>query len=403
MNRALTYAAGSAWFSVVFTVVFYYTFPSEAVAQRLEYEVDKATGGTTSIEISDVAPWWFGLSGRNFILSRAEAGMGGEPAPAFFADAISMRVSMFSLLRRAPFITAALEMEDAVLGVEASTVLEEGRMKVRRIKGELSDFSLEQILQIGSDALSVSFEGSGAFQVSFDLKMGPSDDLSTASGEVAVVSSDLKVDRVLAPNLGFPEQTVGLSVEEFDFRLRGEGGALSVVRGAMRSNLFDVDAEGDVTLGDIPGRSRLKLGVKVGLGAWDDPELAVLRQGLEFGMRDAKWEDETYHYTVNAQLNRLALHDFRPDRERSSRAVGRATDAGVRSTSEPPPDFGAPPTPPVRPADVARRPGSGFDRDMPGAVPEGEEEEVIEEEEELFGEEEGGGEGGEVEELGYQE
>jgi type II secretion system protein N len=371
MNRQATYAAGSAWFSFVFSVVFYYTFPSEAVAQRLAYEVDQATAGTTKIELSEVGPWWFGLSGRNLVVSRVDPLRPGDPpVPSYFAEGISVRVGVFSLLRRAPFVTTLLELEDATVEVQATTIVDEGRFKVRRVQGTLDDFTLQQLAQLVVGDASVSFEGSGTVDATFDLRMKEPNDLTQAGGEVAITSTDLSIDKVIAPSLGLTEQVVDFNVQEMDFRLRGEDGTLQVVRAALRSNMIDVDAEGDVTLGDIPGRSRLRLDVEVGLSEWSDPNLAMLRQGLEMSMRDAKWEDETYHYKVSAQLNRMSLSDLRPDRERTTRPTRYTPEAGAPGSEwERPPRPGLEDAPPIGDGTEAMRPG-GVDR-PPGAGLEG--------------------------------
>lgn len=130
MPRVLKYAAGTVWFLAVFWLVLGLTFPSDSVSRRIAYEVDQATNGGYELTMSDIEPWWFGLSARNMIVSRRDTRQAeAEAEPFFFADAVAVRVGVFSLLRRTPFIQGVMALDDASLSADAYTAVKDGDRK----------------------------------------------------------------------------------------------------------------------------------------------------------------------------------------------------------------------------------------------------------------------------------
>src|SRR5688500_17158624 len=98
MTRFLTWLALGAWGGVAFAGTFWLSFPSKAVADRLSYEVSARSGGAWQLQVGSVAPWWYGLSATQVVVSSLDPG-DDVPTPLFFGNAAGVRVSPWSLLK----------------------------------------------------------------------------------------------------------------------------------------------------------------------------------------------------------------------------------------------------------------------------------------------------------------
>ena len=81
MYRVLAVFAGMAWLTLTFFLTLWLTFPSDAVIERVRYEVDRNTKGSLAIDIDSVGPWWTGLSASGVTLSAVQ-GAGTDAAEA---------------------------------------------------------------------------------------------------------------------------------------------------------------------------------------------------------------------------------------------------------------------------------------------------------------------------------
>jgi hypothetical protein len=112
MRKLLMVLAGAAWFVFLFLATFVMTFPSDAVIERLRYEVSERSGGQYSLELSDVGPWWGGSPAQNVKLSQT---VRSETTLAFLAKDVRASVSPWGLLMGAPVVSGSVTPLDGTL------------------------------------------------------------------------------------------------------------------------------------------------------------------------------------------------------------------------------------------------------------------------------------------------
>jgi type II secretion system protein N len=241
---------------------------------------------------------------------------------AFF-DELRARVSPWGFFRGTTQLTVEADVEGATVSTTIHAVPDEGELRLRRVVGETSDFPLETLAGLfAKEGQGPLFEGAGGFDGSWELKVH--DGMKNASGEFSLVGEALRVSRLTAPDLGFPDLELDLQVSEFDLQLKGEDGVFSFERGAIRTSLAQIDISGDVTLDERLERSRVKLSVELELGDLEGTPFAPFKAMLEIRL-GTRCEDGRYHYTVNTSLNRLGLSDMRPEPCRGSGSTSRTS------------------------------------------------------------------------------
>ncbi|HMV66955.1 MAG TPA: type II secretion system protein GspN, partial [Myxococcota bacterium] len=310
MTRALMILAGAAYFSLVFTITLYLTFPSDPVAKFLAHSVEAWSGGAYQTEIGSTRPWWVGLGADKVIVSTVS---GGVASPFLFVDALGVRISPWGLLRRSRQFTGYAQLEDSTVDVQVAAVDEDGEVKLRRVLVEAAGVSFDTIAGLSS---ANPIEGEGTIDLEIDLNM--KEGLEKAQGEVTLAGDGLRISKIAAPAMGLQPQDVDVAVSELDVRLSGDAGVLTVTRGVIRSQLASVDIGGEVTLGDRVDRSRVRLDVEVELGDWEGTPLAPFRVMVDGFTAGAKCDDGRLHYSVNTTLGRFGFNDLHPERCKSS-------------------------------------------------------------------------------------
>ena len=81
MIRVLQVVGAFAWAAVVFAGTLWATFPSEAIVNRLRYEVPRVMGSEYSADIGRISPWWIGLSADDVKLYKGAPGAVSTPVP----------------------------------------------------------------------------------------------------------------------------------------------------------------------------------------------------------------------------------------------------------------------------------------------------------------------------------
>ncbi len=111
MKRGLMILGGAFWFALVFFITWRVTFPSQAAADRVSVEVDRASGGDFQLALSNVRPWWTGIAADNVILYEVSRGRGdaeSEKSALFAFESAKVKAGIFSLLRNAPRVVGAV-------------------------------------------------------------------------------------------------------------------------------------------------------------------------------------------------------------------------------------------------------------------------------------------------------
>ena len=114
MSRFTMALGGMVWFGLVFSVTFWWTFPSQEIGDRVRVEVFTATDGELDLMMQNLRPYWTGVAADDVILMQnveARGGMEAESAPLFVFDRARIRVGLFSVLTSSPRV-----MGDVTIG-----------------------------------------------------------------------------------------------------------------------------------------------------------------------------------------------------------------------------------------------------------------------------------------------
>jgi type II secretion system protein N len=356
MNRALWVVGGAAWFGLVFWVTLYLTFPGDEVGGFVARSIEQRTNGQYKIEIADARPWWVGLSAGNVIVSRVRTGAEGEEErPVFFADAMGVRIHPFALLRRGRQFSGYATMEESTVEAQIAAVDENGDLSLRRVQiaADGMEFStLTALLAPGGGGST--FDGTGLVDLNVDLNM--KDGVEKADGTIELTGDGVRLTRISAPSIGLQPMDLDVPITELDIQLAGDGGVLNVERGAIRSQLANVDLKGELTMADRVERSRLRMDVELELGDWTDTPLQTFKVIADGYFAKSKCDDGRAHYTLSGMVGHLSGNDFKEERCKTSSRPPRAaaTPAGDPAAAPatpgvPPPAAGATPAPPTRP------------------------------------------------------
>jgi len=299
-------AGGLIWFLGVFLLTFRWTFPSDAIADRVRVEVSNATDGAYDLSMSGVRPWGTGAAAEQVILSEVAPARGAEPGektPLFAFETVRVRAGLLSLLRNQPRLSGAVEVGAAEVDFDLTLGMNKRGTELapRLVNIETEGFPIEDLAGLAG----YTVEATGGLDLEVDLKADES--MRDAVGDIKISGKDLVLVSL------DPELTMGMDlgreipIDEIELDLDVEDGKATVRRGTIESELADVEVEGDLTLRDDLARSSMNLSITLDLGE----ELAMFEPFL----KDARWQDGDFHYRCSGTLSRATC---RSDRERSS-------------------------------------------------------------------------------------
>ena len=194
------------WALAVFLGTFYLTFPSEAISLRLRYIIAERFDGYTA-DIGSVSPWWLGLSIDDVKLyrevspsrSRPMEDEEGEEAPqegaqlAAIFESVKVRVSPWSLLRRAPYVSGSVALPGGEVAFSVgSAVSGDGDIALSDLVVKAEQLPLEDLLALLPNA---SASGTGGIDIDIDLHAG-SEGMKDATGHLSLTGAGLELSEV---------------------------------------------------------------------------------------------------------------------------------------------------------------------------------------------------------------
>jgi type II secretion system protein N len=315
IRRVFPVVVGALWGLGVYAVGLRLFFPSGAVLERLQYELDKYSEGAWQLTASRAAPWRLtGLALSEVALLKldkpvraARAVDDGEPAdeaaeaPSATRVLVAERVA--ARLQVLPLLTGrvATGFFARVFGgdLDGSLSWNDG---VITTDAELADLDVAQ-LPLDGESLKLDLTGlcHGGWELVLDTA-----DFTKSTGKISLQLEDLVLTGASFSGFdwsdpgNFPTATLELEVTD---------GKAKVRKGELEGDLLEGTLEGDVTLNKAIERSRLRMKARFKLGETIDSMVKLLP-----GPRDARRDDGTYHYAISGTLLRPS---FRPERERS--------------------------------------------------------------------------------------
>ncbi|MFK7927238.1 MAG: type II secretion system protein GspN [Myxococcota bacterium] len=313
-------AVGAVWFVLICAVTWWVTFPSQAVVDRAAYEVQKASKGSIALKASSSSPWWAGLSLHDATLLSVKD---GSASPVLLADSVSARTSIFSLISGGLPIHGVVQLQDSQLIIDAELDRSQDPIALSSIKAEAPKLSVQALGALLAP-MGASMSGSGDIELDLNLDIGKTakdhDGRLRLDGESFVVNLTIP-----DPLSGGAFELGDINVGKLDLVFDVKDGKAVVKKGTLRSDLADLDLDLTLTLNDNMQRSRMRGTLVVG-------NVGGQLKTFEGFMRDAKWDDGKYHYTLNCSIDRIDAKCIRAERQRKARTPRASPAAG--STSE---------------------------------------------------------------------
>ena len=227
------FVVSTVWGALVFRIALGLSFPSSVAADRLSWEVDRATDGRLVMQVGDVSPW--GISGvglKSFkVLSRAKAssrkeGEGGQPTTLLDADKLAVRLNLLPLIGG----TRSIAIDSDLYGGWIKGALSQGEkslgVDVRARELDLSRYT------IAGESVSAQLEGLLGARIKLQLDQ---ENLAESKGNIRISLKDLKV--VSASFGGF--ELLPADFEEAELKLKVEDGVLTQEEEVTKNNPDD--------------------------------------------------------------------------------------------------------------------------------------------------------------------
>ncbi len=310
---------GVVWGALVFQLAFHLSFPSEALGDRMAYEVEQATSGKQLLRVEKAAPWGvLGVSLKGVqLFSRAKGSSRDEesagPNLRLVLDKFAARIRALPLLGGTRSVELNTRLYDGRVFGEVYQSRDGSGMDLK-IRGlDLSAYPIE------SEAFQVGLEGrlKGLIKLAID-----GEDSSKSKGRVRLSVDGLALNQ--ASFGGFELEPT--TFDEAIIQLEVDGGRLKVKKGKIESDVIRLVLDGDIVLQEPMERSRVRLKVRFKLSEEMDDLAKILPQ-----MKRARDSGGEYHFQVTGTV---ANWRFREDRsaargKTSSRVDRRSTSGSV--------------------------------------------------------------------------
>jgi len=223
-------------------VNFYFTFPSDAVAQRLQQEITKATGGKYTARIAEVD--LYRLSGFEAEGVSLKANSGNRKTIAI--DAVRGRLNLLPLLWFNMSFDAEVELGDAV--IEADIDPEGGGAMDLSVEIEDLNFSAPPILP---KLLGTPFTGLLAAKANMEIGQ----DVRKSTGQASITIKQASFGPAQLKGISIPRVNLG----QLDLAVDLRGGRARVLSFTQKGGDVVLKADASSTLRPRMGNSVLDL------------------------------------------------------------------------------------------------------------------------------------------------
>ncbi|MEZ4322771.1 MAG: type II secretion system protein GspN [Myxococcota bacterium] len=300
MKRLIVVLAGLLWAAVLFVFTLWFTFPGDAVAERVEYQVSTASRGNYALDLGSVGPWWLGLSTDSVKVYTREKRTDPPNKLMMIATDARMAAGLFSLMAREPRVSGSVTLGlDGTLDYVVGTSMDDKgkQLLVTEVKLEGQSFPLGELLALVPGA---TLDATGKLDLQLDLEAP--DGLSKADGIISLNGKGLSLVNPELPVIGPMGRDV--QIAELDIKLDADEGRARVDRGTIQSDMANIRITGDIGLADDIGRSNLNLNLEI--------ELDESMQAFASFLKDAE-KGGKYYFECRGTLNAI---------DRACRAAG---------------------------------------------------------------------------------
>lgn len=317
-------AGGLLWCLLVFLGVWWFTFPSDAVVDRVAFEVQKSSGGKYALKAVSASPWWTGLSLSGVTVSAIDDE--GVATPMLLADSVSARSSLFSLITGGLPVHAVVDLKGNPVVIDAELDRSQNPPRLTGLDAEARDLDVGVIMTM-LRPLGAEASGDGDIEVLVDAKLG--EDVDDHDGRMKVKGKDLTLNITLPDPLSGGDFIIeDMKVSELDLVLDIKDGEAQLKRGRISSDRADIDIDIDADLAKNFNRTRLN-------GTMVLSNLGGELKTFEAAFAGAKWTDGKYHYRISCRIGQFSTNCIKPDRQpRGGRAVVTPDPDAIRERME---------------------------------------------------------------------
>ena len=316
--RMAKFMAGSLWFFVCILLGVKLFFPAQAAADRVSFEVDRATKGSVQLVLGDVAAWTLsGLAVDELQVLRQPRARGRrndeEASPKVLAelDTLQVRLNLLPLLGGSQLLGLAAELYDGSL---SGTLGRDGKRMVLDLMADELDLSQYPAVLPDGEALQLV----GRLSLESDLRID-SEELEDSSGDLV-----LEID-----DFGILNEAFADSFSEAVVELEADDGKLIVSKGNFEGEKIQAVVTGEIVLKERMARSRVDIKIRVKM----DTSYELLANAA--GFKRARDSDGYYHFKCTGTLdNRRCRKDTAAARGSGPRGGrGRSGDRERSSSS----------------------------------------------------------------------
>jgi len=257
MKRALIVLGSFLWGIVVFRIAFGIHFPSEIVQNRIAVEVAKSSKDSMQLKIGDIGPTsLMGLQVNDAILYKQNEE--GESIPTIVLDQLSVVLSPLQTL----FGSLGASIDANILGgtIIADVVGDSFQPKEFDITIDSTELDLSSV-----PIESSTFEASLAGKVSSHIEGVFPQELphKNSEGRFTISVDGLSISNATASGIELPS----LDFSEANIAGLVKNGKLEITDANFISESIGLSIDGDIILGKVWKRSRLRLTLELKLGS----------------------------------------------------------------------------------------------------------------------------------------
>jgi type II secretion system protein N len=254
MKRILIGLGAVVWFGFVFLLTFTFTFPSDAIIERVRWEVSERTRDEVAITMEGLGPWWLGASAQDVKVYQAPR-RGADKELTYLAKDVRASVAPLSALMRTPRVSGSITPIAGTLYYTVQTgTLTKGKKEELGVTGlqlQADDFPMSEVMILGG----LTGSALGGLDLEVDLK-GP-EGMRTGNGSIVLSGENLVLSDLEIPGVG--PLGMELPLDELALNVKVDGGEAEVVRGDVRSPLLTAEVSGTIRLRDDLARSSLNI------------------------------------------------------------------------------------------------------------------------------------------------
>lgn len=252
MKRLLLVFGAGAWFVVLFLLTFVLTFPSDAIIERVRWEVSERSRDEVAVTMDSLGPWWLGASAQGVKVYQAER-RGADKELSYLAADVRAAVSPWSAITRTPTVSGSITPIDGTLYYTVSTdrIGKREELGVTGVQLSAEAFPMSEVMLLSG------LTGSALGGIDLEVDLAGAEGMRTGSGSIVLSGANVVLTDLEIPGIG--PLGMELPLDELAINVKVDEGEAEVVRGDVRSPLLTAEVSGTIRLRDDLARSSMSI------------------------------------------------------------------------------------------------------------------------------------------------